>query len=463
MPSPLSLASPRPRVGTVRTDRHTRANEVAAVAEVVGRPLLPWQAYALEVGLETTEEGAWAYRDVAVAVARQNGKTGGILEPRILTGLLLWGERILHSAQNRELPRESFLAVADILETRFPGRLAARPRRANGQETVRMANGGSYRIIAPRPDAPRGHVADVVVIDEVREYRDTAFISAILPTLNTSANPQVWYASNAGDPDSVVLNGLRTRGLTPDPSLAWLEWSADPALPDDDVEGWLQANPSLGTLIDLERIAHLHATLTAEAFQTEVLCRWVEVSGTRAIPAWLWEAARDPALEGPTDTRPVFSVDIDPDRAAAAVAAAWVTPDGRIGTDLVLYRTGDLDHLLEDVAREVSALRPTVVGYDPWSTQALADDLAARGVPTSPVTGRAWVSACQTVLDLLTTDRLRHPGRAALDAQLAHAARRETREGRWWISRGLEPVPAVTATARAVYLAARPKPLYAIH
>jgi phage terminase large subunit-like protein len=326
-----------------------------------------------------------------------------------------------------------------------------------------MRNGGSYRIIAPRPDAPRGHVADLVVIDEVREYRDTAFVSAILPTLNTSANPSVWWASNAGDPDSVVLNGLKTRGLNADPTLAWLEWSADPALDDDDLEAWHQANPSLGTLIDIDRIAHLYATLTPEAFQTEVLCRWVEVSGTRAIGADLWDSAIDPEMDGPTSTRPVVSIDIDPDRQAVAIAAAWALADGRIGTDLVLYRTGNLDGLEAAVAKELSRLRPTVVGYDPWTTQALADYLTSTGVATTPVTGRAWVSACQTLVDLLTTDRLRHPGRAALAAQLAHAGRRETREGRWWIARGIEPIPAVTATARAVSLAARPKPLYAIH
>jgi phage terminase large subunit-like protein len=431
--------------------------------EVVGRPLLPWQAYALDVGLEH-DNGRWAFADVAVAVARQNGKTGGVLEPRILVGLLLWGEAILHSAQNRDLPRESFLAIAEVLESRFPGRLASRPRRANGQETIRMRNGGSYRIIAPRPDAPRGHHADLIVLDEVREYRDTSFVSAILPTQNTSPNPQVWWASNAGDPDSVVLNQLRARGLEGDPSLAWMEWSADPALPDDSPEAWQQANPSLGSLIDEERIAHLHATLTPEAFQTEVLCRWVDISGTRAVPAPLWDAARSGTMEGPAGpTRPVLSIDIDPDRNAVAMVAAWQMSDGRIGTDLVLYRTGNLDGLEALVEREMSELGPSLIGYDPWTTQALADHITTSGWTTQAVTGRAWVSACQTLIDLLTTDRLRHPGREALDAQLAHAARRETREGRWWITRGAEPIPAVTATARAVYLASRPRPVYAIH
>ena len=455
--------SPRPRLGTPRSSRPTRGHEARAVAEVIGLPLLPWQAHALDVGLEE-ENGHWAYPDVAVAVARQNGKTGGVLHPRILTGLLLWGERILHSAQNRELPRESFLEIAEILETRFPRRLLARPRRANGQESLRMTNGGSYRIVAPRPDAPRGHHADLIVLDEVREYHDTSFISAVLPTQNTSRNPQVWWASNAGDPDSIVLNGLRERGMEGDPSLAWMEWSADPSLGLEDPEGWGQANPALGTLIDEERIAHLFQTLTPEAFETEVLCRWVEVAGTRAIPALLWETAASGALDGPApNRRPVVSIDVDPDRNVAAMAAAWHEPDGRIGTDLLLYRTGDLENLSEAVLNVIAETQPSSIGFDPWTTEALADLLRSRGLPVEPVTGKSWVNACQTLLELLQTDRLRHPNRDTLNAQLAFAGRRDTTEGRWWITRGAEPIPAVTATARAVYLAARPRPIYAIH
>lgn len=463
MPSPRSSTWSKPRLGTQRSSRPSFGYQASAIAEVIGQPLLDWQSYALEVGLER-EGSHWAYRDVAIAVARQNGKTGGPLKLRILVGLLLWGESVLHSAQNRDLPRESFLEIAELLETRFPGRLVGRPRRANGQESVRLGNGGSYRIIAPRPDAPRGHHADLIVLDEVREYRDTSFVAAILPTQNTSRDPQVWWASNAGDPDSIVLNQLRTRGLDDDPSLAWMEWSADPALPDDDPEAWAQANPSLGSLIDEERIAHLQANLTPEEFQTEVLCRWVDVSGTRAVPASLWEAGLDAEMEGPgADTRPVLSVDIDPDRAAAAVAAAWRLPDGRIGTDLVLYRTGDLDGLEAAVEALCDELAPSAVGYDPWTTEALAETLTARGRIMTPVTGRAWVSACQTLYDLLASARLVHPGREILDIQLAYAGRRESTEGRWWITRSAEPIPAVTATARAVSLASRPAPIYAIH
>ena len=76
---------------------------------------------------------------------------------------------------------------------------------------------------------------------------------------------------------------------------------------------------------------------------------------------YLWEAAASTEMAGPEPhRRPVISIDVDPDRNAAAIVAAWHEPDGRIGTDLLLYRTGDLENLselvLNVVARDTSVL-----------------------------------------------------------------------------------------------------------
>jgi len=461
-PSEERFGNVRPRVGTQRSDRPTRGDEVRELCEEIGFPLLEWQQYALDVGLETAPDSVqWAFPDVAIAVSRQNGKTGGVLHPRILTGMVRWGERVIHSAQNRDLPRESFLEIAEVIETYFPELLAGKVRRANGQESFRLKNGASYKIVAPRSNAPRGLHADLVVLDEVREYRSFEFVSAVMPTLNTSRNPSVWWASNAGDPDSVVLNQLRERGMNGDPKLCWMEWSADPSLPADDPEAWAQANPAMGTLIARERIEHLYATMPETDFETEQLCRWVAISGSRAISEALWERSLSTTMTGAA--RPVISIDVDPDRTAAAIVAAWHEPDGRIGTDLVFYRSGDLSELAAGVQAVIDELKPTAIGYDPWTTESLAESLRSKGLPIQPITGRAWVSACQTLLELLQTDRLRHPGREVLSTQLGFAGRRDSTEGRWWIARGSEPIPAVTATARAVFLASRPRPTYSIH
>src|SRR5262249_36743348 len=154
------------------------------------------------------------WREVAIVVARQNGKTT-LLVPLIVARLVA-GRRMMHTAQNRELPREVFEQVATIIEREFYDLLPRRrketvvlPRRSGGQETIELTTGGRYRIVAPSRNGARGPSNDDVIIDEVREMETFDFIAAARPTLQASRSPQTIYLSNAGDETSLVLNALR--------------------------------------------------------------------------------------------------------------------------------------------------------------------------------------------------------------------------------------------------------------
>jgi phage terminase large subunit-like protein len=177
-------------------------------AELAGLELYDWQRYALSA-VTAVDGDRWRYPEAAIVVARQNGKTT-LLVPRIIAGLL-HGERILHTAQDRIIPRGAFHQVADTLIDKRPHEVK-KVRYANGQEAVEMANGGRYTIVAPRRGV-RGHSADLLIIDELREYQSWDFMGAASPTLTASADPQTLFLSNAGDDQSVVFNELRRRGL----------------------------------------------------------------------------------------------------------------------------------------------------------------------------------------------------------------------------------------------------------
>jgi phage terminase large subunit-like protein len=204
--------------------------------------MLEWQRYAAGVALER-ERDRWAYRTVGVVVARQNGKTG-LAARRITAGMMLgWSRVVLHTAQDRAVPRKTFEEIVNLCRsTAWMRAEIARVRLANGQEELTLRSGATYRILAPRPSAWRGWTSDLIVFDEAREHRDDAAYSAALYTMRASPDPQLWVLSNAGDPDSVVLNRLRDRGRAAagapgtDPRLAWLEWSAAPERALDDVE-----------------------------------------------------------------------------------------------------------------------------------------------------------------------------------------------------------------------------------
>jgi hypothetical protein len=270
-------------------------------------------------------------------VARQNGKTT-LLVPLIVQRLLA-GQRVMHTAQNRELPREVFGLVADLLVKQHRELLRSAPRFANGQEEIRLKNGGHYRIVAPTRGGARGPSNDLVIIDELREMTDLDFIAAAKPTLVASKQPQMVYLSNAGTVTSVVLNALRQRAAT-DSGLAYLEWSAAPDRAADDVAGWREANPAIGHLPGI--IDNLHAEYRANRlggtlaiFETEHLCRWALSLKQTAFPKHVWEALRVAGpLEGIEDGPFALGIGVAPGWERATIAVAALRADGRIGVEV---------------------------------------------------------------------------------------------------------------------------------
>ncbi len=170
------------------------------------------------------------FREVCILVARQQGKTT-IARPLIVQRLRA-GRKIMHIAQNRNLPRIMFASVADAFANEpelFPKRRGRVqwPRFGAGQEEIVLTNGGTYRIAAASQGSARGHPNDDLIIDELREMESDEIMNAAESTVAFSTDPQIVYLSNAGTATSMVLNAVRARAGA-DSSLAYLEWSAAP-------------------------------------------------------------------------------------------------------------------------------------------------------------------------------------------------------------------------------------------
>ena len=408
--------------------------------------LMPWQQIAARY-LTAMDGKRWRYRDVAIIVARQNGKTS-LLLPRILLGLSQ-GERILHTAQNRELPRETFNAVAalivgqpDVLEIRM----------ANGQQMIRMANGARYTLVAPRPGV-RGHAVDTVILDEVREQRSFDLLAGIKPTLTASKNPQVIYLSNAGDSDSVVLNDLRRRADN-DPALAYLEWSAGPDRAVDDRAGWAEANPALGITIQPDTLEDMYRSLPRPVFETEHLCRWVISTQPRLVPEHAWLR-----LQGDVSKplRPAMGISMDNSGKRASAVITWQQNDGTIALRVIADVHGDpidTDRLGKDLRNEAIKLGVTQVAYDPWDTA----DLARHFDNAKAMNGREYANASENFARVIDSGRLRWNGADQLTDDLEWTARRPHESGAWMAVKAKEdrPITASLAAVRAVWLASGP-------
>jgi len=436
------------RVG-VPLSRYSLVNDAYSASHDLGINLYPWQRYALDITMSVEENWDWTYREVAIIASRQNGKSE-ILLPRIKWAIDN-GRRVIHTAQNRLLPRKVFMRLANHYE-HVPG---AYIRKANGQEEISLPDGGSYVIVAPQRGA-RGLSGDDLIIDELREFEDFDFIAAAEPTLTESLNPQVIYLSNAGTDLSVVLNDLRDRE---DPSLAYLEWSANPDRPVEDKDGWLEANPIIGhgnlTLDKLEALYRKYREAgELSIFETEHLCRWVRSMKPRLVQQEYWLRCRGKVAWPPT--RPALGVNVDAQGKRASAALAWMQADGKVAVTVIGDVSGDpvdVTRFGVELQEKATDLGWDQVAFDPWTDQYLARHFAN----VQGIQGSEFANASERFVRLVETGGLVSQWADAISDQLPHASRRDTSSDSWMADKGEQPITAVLAAIRAVWLAANPR------
>jgi phage terminase large subunit-like protein len=466
--APPLIGSPRPRIAPPLPLRHDLAG-YRETATSLGISPMPWQDTAACYLTAVDADDLWLYREVAVVVGRQNGKT--TLTKPLIVRRLRAGRRIMHIAQVRELPRIMFEAIADVLEAEAPELFPRRrgkiiwPRRGAGSESIVLTNGGTYRIAAATSGAARGHdEIDDLLIDELREMESWEVINSAQPAQRFSTNPQTIYLSNAGTDDSVVLNSLRTRAEAGDPSLAYLEWSADPDFDPSDQRGWLQANPSIGhfpqVLRDLEK-SYLSAKLAGNlnGFETEALCRWVKTMRPTLLSSEEWDAAKASGRV-PRARRSFMAVSMDPEGSRAASVAAWLGPDDICYLTVVGDIKGDpisTSSIGQDWRTAATARHVTRVGFDPMSDAELAKFFKV----TKSVTGMEFANATSNFVARVKAGTLKWVDAEVVGEDLTWTARKENDEsGSYQAVRANDdrPIPAVLAAIRAVWLATGLRP-----
>ena len=413
--------------------------------------LMPWQRIAARYLSALGPGDVPLYREVCIVVARRNGKTT-LLLPRILLALEA-GQQVIHTAQDRALPGETFEQLADKLEGKS---FVKTIRRANGQETIRFRNGGRYTLVAPNHGV-RGRHADLAIVDEVREQRDEKLISALLPTIATSKTAQIIYLSNAGDDESVVLNSIRKR-REEEGTLAYLEWSASPGRAIDDPVAWAEANPALGHTLNVERLIELRRSVSEAAFETEHLCRWVPSMRERLVSDTDWQACEEPALIDAT--RPFMAVSMDPEGRRASAAIAWQLPEEPlIGIRLLYEAIGDpidIPAFAKAIKDKAAKARVSKTAYDPITDRELAKYLPN----AEPLGGQKFAAGSQLFVQLTKARHLRWDDADALSDDLLFTAKKANDEtGSFQAVRAEDgrPITAALAAIRAVALASGPR------
>ena len=454
--------STKPRLSNAPIKGKSRIDEVLPWLQEIGQELLPWQEHVLTDLLKVDKEGKWVRKTNLLTIARQNGKTH-LARIRILAGLFLFEEKnIVAMSSNRAMALDTFRKVADLIES-TPALSAQlkQIRVANGQESIELLNGARYEIVAATRDGSRGKTADLLYVDELREISVEAWTAA-RPLTRARPNSQILTTSNAGDAFSQVLNDLRQRAISyPPRSLGFWEYSAPDFARLDDKDGWYQANPALGYLIDEDTIAEAIATSSVEASRTETLCQWV--SALRS--PWPYKAFEELTVQDlqilpgkPT----IFAMDISVTKRDASLVAGQVMDDGRIAAGVIAQFSSpnQVDELkmAVEVNEWARKYKPRLILFDKYASMTVAERLALSGHKTQDMSGQVFYQACSDLLDAIVHGRLMHSGQQSLVDSINNCAAKETDFG-WRIVRRKSAGDVSAAIALAMVVHQLNKPL----
>lgn len=410
------VGSQKPRVELIPNSRiETAGLDAIELAAIAGLHLDEWQQKVLLGSLGEVRAGKWSAFEVGLVVPRQNGK-GSILEARELAGLFLFGDNlIIHSAHKFDTAVEAFNRILGLVQnTPDLDAQVSKVSTAHGSEGIELKNGSRLKFLARSAGSGRGFSADLIILDEAYALKSSE-MAAMLPTMaakSLDGNPQIWYTSSAGMPNSEVLASVRERGMNPDSKrLAYFEWSTEETTPITSVAGWYQANPGLGIRMSKEHVQSELEALDVDEFKRERLGIWERLGGESVIPEW------GSALDVGSQRGEIvaFGVDVTPSRDSAVITAASFRPDGKKHVVVIDQRVGT-----SWVSTELKRLKEK---FDPVAVVAVAGSAAASleaeckrdGVRLMLVTTRQYAEACGLLMDDLRADLIRHRGQEHLD------------------------------------------------
>lgn len=449
-PTDVRKGSQLPRIESYPLFATSAGDDAIDLAAIAGLVLDPWQEYVLRSSLGEKPNGKWSSFRCALVVPRQNGKNA-LLEARELAGLFLFGEkRIIHTAHEVKTAREAMMSLmnrmkaSDDLMEMVAGFEGDFDKDFSGMKTgndpsITLKNGNKLSYAARSKGSGRGFTGDLIILDEAYALRADE-MAAMVPTMAARSmvgNPQLWFTSSAGMPESDLLNAIRQEGIARSSDrLAYFEWSADDDADINDVDAWYTANPGLGIRISEQYVMDELETMLSdptegkEKFNRERLGIWAKLGGESVFPAGVWSNLGD------EDSRPgdriVFAVDVSPSRDSASIALLSYRDDdlvhgeiveNRVGTSWVGSRLGELVERWNPVA---------VVAIAGSAAESLIPTWKREGVRVKLIKFVDYVQACGVFFDWVSQGKFRHLGDDLLTVAIDGAKQSWRSDGASW-------------------------------
>lgn len=341
-----------PRVCMVPAYAFSSGPEAIELAASAGLILDPWEQLALILGLGETAEGRWAAFQIALIVARQNGK-GAVLEALGLFWLFATGEALIgHTAHEYKTAMEAFRRILSLIEnTDWMRKKVKKIINTNGEEGVELLpqpvvitgygpqssnqmEARRLRFLARSKGAGRGFTFRKLIWDEAYALTEEQQ-EAQLPTMSAVPNPQVWLTSSPPLTSDTGIPLFKARRNAGKPGSVFLDYGAEGSLEKldeidlDDVALALKTNPNAPERISEEAMARERVAMGDRGYARERLCIWPPdlLAGYLVITKEQWAELADPR----------------------SGSATWPEPDGLLPHEAEMFR---LDLALKMVGAE---------------------------------------------------------------------------------------------------------------
>lgn len=331
--------------------RGSDGGDAATLMREYGVELDPWQESVIDCWLGYDENGKYNVTSAGLALPRQNGKNV-CLEAREFFGLVINGEKILHTAHQVRTSKKSFRRLAAMFtDKRHPEitDIVKQIRYTNGEECIELDNGGSIEFSSRSRQAARGFDGiSLVVYDEAQELTDDQ-VESIMATLSASAtgNRQIIYTGTPPYPNCPGDVFRRRRTIcTTDAGKhdAWHEWGVQADNITDinvqDTTLWYMTNPALGIRLSEEFTYEEMRSMSPDGFARERLGWWSPVYEHKEAPAIDEKAFDRCASEEPKPERgkTAYGVKFSADGAEVCLCGCVIPDNGEARISLIERR-----------------------------------------------------------------------------------------------------------------------------
>lgn len=457
---------PTPSYATRRTPGlASRGDQVAKVAKLLGKPLIPWQRFAADLTTQINPAGSpmfWRYPLVVLVLPRQCGKTTFARPVMVDRCISRPGTDIRTTAQLGKYAAERWEELAAEIES---SNLAPFAHKLAGKGSERLDLGGStIRPFPPTEKSLHSTSPNFVMVDEVWAFGAAAghaLTTAIRPAQITKRDRQLWLISAQGDANSGWLDSLVEAGRAsvddPDSLMCYLEFSPDPDADHYDPTTW-EYHPGLGHLITLTDLAgEADPTNNTHA---EFLRSFMNLSvrGTSSlVDLDRYAVLGVPGVEIPAGVPYGVGFDVAIDRTAAAVWASWIDPAGLTWLKVVETRPGA--DWVADFITELHHRGLTCSTIDGAQTSPVLDELTRRNVQVDVLSNRDHAAAWSQLKARITAGTIRHDQSPALTGALQVVAERRFGDHVAPARRAsLGPIDPINAALAATHAAASASP-----